>query len=230
MKKTDAFFNMILNQYREKDAKAKQAGQPQPGIPLLTASSLRLEQFINANQTQYLFPVLSGQVGNGSSQVLPTEVRLEQNDNFHISDIGFYLGVTNASTDVNFRLQTNNNEIFLGGAAPALNYGTLWNGIMTITVNQVNVLTNYRLSKHFVVNQTQRLSAAANNNFDQINLENDGLVPLHPSIMLSGAYTNLISITLPSAITSALANNNSRMVLIFDGLRAQNAAVRKGSL
>jgi len=226
-----AFFKQVLREYQIKAEQTKTSGQGiSTGIPILTESSLRLEQFIGAQTTQYNFPVLAGQSSVGSVNVLPTEVRLETNDNFHIAQIGFYLAVTNDATDVDFRLLTNNNEIAFGAADVALNYGIIYNGLLKININQVDVLTNYRLNKHFVVNQTQRLSAAVNNNFDQIDMEYDGLIPLQPSIMLSGAYTNIITINLPAAVTLALALNNSRIVMIYDGLRAQNAAVRKGAL
>ena len=220
------FFEQVLAQYRAKDAETNGG----TGIPILTQSSLRLEQYVSANTTLYNFPVLTGVTTPGTTSVLPTETRLQQNDNFHIYSISFYLAVTAASTDTAFRLQTNPNEIFLGSAAIALNYLNIYNGNMNINVNQVDVLTNWRLSRHMFVGQTQRLTGTVNNNFDQVDLSQDGIVTNSPSLMLSGAYTNTITVNLPGAVTSALSNNNSRMIIVFDGLRAQNAAVRKGGL
>ncbi len=225
-----AFFDRTLADYKAKNALAIANKMTPPGIPILTPSSLRLEQFISAATTQYTFPVLSGVVSAGATSVIPTEVRLEQNDNFHIGAVGFYLAVTAASADTAFRLQTEANELFLGSAAIALNYLNIYNGTMKINVNQVDVVTNWRLSQHMFTGQTQRLSATVNTNFSQIDLQQDGLIEMQPNIMLSGAYTNTITVNLPGAVTSALAANNSRMVIIYDGLRAQNAAVRKGSL
>ncbi len=221
-----AFFERTMQEYQKKNVESGMKA----GMPILTEANLRLEQYVVTNNAQYNFPILQGAVSAGSTSVLPTETRLEQNDNFHIGKIGIYLAVTAASTDTAFRLLTNNNEIFLGSAAIALNYLNIYNGSLKINVNQVDVQTNWRLSKHFFVGQTQRLSATVNNNFDQVDMGNDGLEDLNPSIMLSGAYTNTITINLPAAVNLALANNNSRIVIILDGLRAQNAAVRKGSL
>jgi hypothetical protein len=220
------FFDKTYASY--KNINEKTGGQS--GLPILTRSSLRLEQFITASTTQYTFNVLAGVNSPGASTVQPTEVRLEQNDNFHIGLVGIYLATTAASTDTGFRLWTNPNEIILGSAAAQLSYLNLWNGLMKINVNQVDVLTNWRVSQHMFVGQTQRLSASVNNNFDQIDMSNDGLINMDPNIMLSGAYTNYVNITIPTAITSALAANNSRIVIIYDGLRAQNAAVRKGNI
>lgn len=227
--KTD-FFAQTLMDYENKAAEIFKKTKQQTGIPVITESALRFERFISPTTTQYEFPVISGQSARGANSVLATEVRLELNDNFHIAQIGFYLAVTNNEDDTGFRLQTNPNEVFLTTQARALDYLTIYNGLLNINVNQTDVLTNYRLSKHMVVNQTQRLAPAINNNFDQFNAEDDGLVSLQPSIMLSGAYTNKISISIPAAITEALPDNNSRMIIIVDGLRAQNAAIRKGAL
>ncbi len=87
----EEFFRRILGQYKSANDKAKTDGVKAPGIPILTESSLRLEQPITAATTLYNFPVLAGEVGNGSTTVLGTEVRLQTNDNFHVRQIGIYL-------------------------------------------------------------------------------------------------------------------------------------------
>lgn len=221
------FYRDVKKQYIDANERAKALNQTAPGLPILTASSLRLEQFLNTSTSQYAFPVITGETTSVTTTVQANEVRLQQNDNFHIHKIGIYLAVTAAATDTAFRLQTNNNEIFLTSAAIALNYLNLWNGNLNINVNQLDVLTNWRVSQHFYVGQTQRLAATVNTVFDQIDLSKDGLISCEPGIMLSGAYTNKINLNLNAAITSALGSNISRCVLIFDGLRAQNAAIRK---
>lgn len=221
------FFKDVKKQYADANERAKAEGLKAPGMPILTAASLRLEQFLNTTTSQYQFPVLAGETTPQTTTVQANEVRLLQNDNFHIHKIGFYLAVTAASSDTAFRLQTNPNEIFLSTAAAALNYLNLWNGNLNINVNQVDILTNWRTSQHFYVGQTQRLASTLNSNFDQIDLSTDGLITCEPGIMLSGAYTNKINLNLNAAVTSALASNTSRVVIIFDGIRAQNAAIRK---
>jgi len=221
------FYSDILNEYRAAKTKAVEKGQPDPGVPILTQSSLRLEQFITATNTNYTFPVLAGITTPVTTVVQANEVRLQQNDNFHIYSIGIYLAVTAAATDQAFRLFTYANEMSLVTVAASLSYQNLWGGNMNINVNQVDVLTNWRLTQHYYVPQTQRLSVTVNTNYDQQDLSQDGLVVCQPKLMLSGAYTNTITIALNAAIGSALASNNSRIVIIMDGLRAQNAAIRK---
>lgn len=219
------FFERIKREYENASVKAVAANQLDPGVPILTYSSLRLEAFVTG-ATTFTLPVLSGVVGPGMGNVLNTEIRLETNDNFHIGAIGFYLGLTAASTDTDFVLKTYPNEVEFG-AATAVNYRQLYNGILKINVNQVDVLTNYPLVDHWYVPQTQRISVAANSNRDQLEVQDNGIVPMAPSIMLSGAYTNTITITIPNAIANLVAANNSRMIVRFLGLRAQNAAIRK---
>ena len=216
LNKKEAFFDKILSEYKLKGA----------GIPILSESQLRLEQPITATSTQYTFPVLQGDVGQGQSSVLATEVRLQTNDNFHIREIGFYLAQLVAATDTSFKLKTYPNEIELG-AVPALDYFNIYNGLMKINVNQVDVLTNYGLIQHLFVPQTQRLSVVAAQNRDQVDFSENSREDLAPSLMLSGAYTNTITVSLPGAVTNALAGSLTRMVIIFYGLRAQNAAIRK---
>lgn len=220
------FFDKTVQEYKNANALAKSEGSKAPGLPLLTEAIIRLEQPITTTGTTYTFPVLQGDVGQGQSSVLATEVRLQTNDNFHIREIGFYIGQLVAATDTNFRLKTYPNEVELG-AANVNDYFNFYNGLMRISVNQRDVLTNYGLINHLMIPQTQRISVAANSNRDQVSFENDARLNLNPSLMLSGAYTNVININLPGAVTTALAGNLTRAVIIFYGLRAQNAALRK---
>lgn len=221
------FFDHTLNEYKKANEKAKAEGLKEPGIPLLTRSHLRLEQFMSTTITQYNFAVLQGDnSGSVSTTQLPTEVRLQTNDNFHIHKIGFYIALTTASTDNNPLMNTYPNEVEYT-ANTRLGILNLYNGQMNITVNQVQVLTNWRLYQHFMVPQTQRISVAANAARDQVDLSKDGLVECDPGLMLSGAYTNQIQLNLPAAISNAPASNNGRIIIIYEGLRAQNAAIRK---
>jgi len=222
------FFNEVKAAYKDANEKAIAEGQKAPGMPLLTESQLRLESFVNTTTTRYTFGVLTSDVSPGTTGVNATEVRLQTNDNFHIRSIAFYVAFTAASTDTSYRLLSYFSDKVTGSVAATLNYEGIYNnGLLNINVNQVDVLTNYRLSKHKLVPQTQRISVAVDTAYDQINMQSDGIVNLSPAIMLSGAYTNTITVQLAAAITSAVASNNSRMVVIFDGIRASNAAIRK---
>jgi len=212
MNSKEAFFKKITDKYLAEGKK-----------PILMESSLRLEVPIDAATQEYEIPLLFSDVSPLWNVIQKTEKRLQKNDNFHIRDFGFYIANTTAVTDTDFRLKTYPNEIELG-AAVALSTHQVYNGVFNINVQSVNVLQNYRLSSHYYVPQTQRLSVAAATNRDQIDLEENGIIPMAPSIMLSGEYTNKLTIKLPTAVTGALAGNLQRMVLIFDGLNANNAS------
>jgi len=222
----EAFYYAVKRQYSHANKEAEKQGKTPPGMPILTESSLRLEQPVNATTTLYTFPVLQGEVAQGANTVFATETRLQTNDNFHIREFAILLIQLTATTDTNGRLKTYPNEVELG-AANVNDYFNIYNGILNINVNQVDILTNYDVVKHQFIPQTQRLSVAANSNRDQVDFQYNSFVTLKPSLMLSGAYTNRITLQLPGAVTSAIAGNLTRMVLLFRGIRAQNAALRK---
>ncbi len=221
------FFKEVKQAYLDLNAK-----NPSLDLPILSPNSnLRLETYIDAKTTTYQFPMMDGDAGKGAnSKILANEVRLSKNDNFHVNQIGFYLAVTETKDDTDYRLLTNPNEIYLGSAAAALSYENLWAGLLNINVNKGDVLQKHRLSQYMFVGQTQRLSATVNTNFDQIDFSENGLIPLDAYFMISGAYTNTITINLNNAIEEALEESNSRIVLIFDGILASNAAVTLGSI
>ena len=222
----EAFYDSVMHSYKKNNEEARAKNQHAPGIPILTYSTLRLELPISATVTEMIFPVLDGVVAPGAASQFPNEIRLQQNDNFHIDTC--FIGMTQlvAATDTNYRIKTYPNEVELG-AANVNDYFNFYNGRMKINVNQVDVLTNWDVEKHLVIPQTQRLSVAANTNRDQYDAQADGVVEMRPSIMLSGAYTNTVTINLNAAVATALAGGLTRAVIIFRGLRAQNAAIRK---
>ena len=222
------FYLSVKAQYEEMNNAAIARGDKNPpGIPILTQGSLRLEQYIVPTTNQYTFPILTGGVTATTPNVLANEIRLEQNDNFHPHSIGMYLAVTTTPVDVGFRLMTNPNAVTLGSDAISTNYMALWSGMLAMTVNQVQVTTTWPTSDHYYVPQTQRLSAAPFSNYDELEMLTKGKKKMEPSVMLSGAYTNIINLNLNGAINLALAGNLSRIVLVYYGLRAQNAAIRK---
>jgi len=215
MTNPDYFFKKVKAEYA-----AKQLN------PILNASSLRLELPMKTDVTSYQFPLLQSDTTSLWTGPTATEQRLQTNDNFHVEKIGFYIALTTASTDTNYRLKTYPAEVEWT-AATANDIFNLYNGTMSITVQNVNVILGYRMTKHLVIPQTQRISVAANTVRDEVDLSSDCLITASPTLMLSGRLTNVIKIQLPAAITNAPAANNGRMILIFDGLTAQNAAVQQ---
>lgn len=192
--------------------------------PILTMSRLRFELPMEATTTKYEFPTQVG-VNSDMWNVRKTEFRQNPNDNFHIRRIGFFTAVTTAATDANFRLRTYPNEIEYT-AAVAADVMNAYNANLSLNVNSTDVMTGYGMERHYFVPQTQRLSVAAAQNRDQVNLEVDGWVELDPPLMLGGQYTNTLVLNLLSPIANVPAAQNGRLIFILDGLKAANAAER----
>ena len=80
---------MIKSEYQRKDFSIikKQFKENGKGNVRLTQSSLILLQPISTTRTVYSFPVLENDNATG---ILPQEIRLNQNDEFTITQLGVY--------------------------------------------------------------------------------------------------------------------------------------------
>lgn len=186
--------------------------------PIITQSFLRLEADITTTSTLYEFPVLENQ--GGSVLEKPTEVRLNINDAFHCEEFAFYLTSPVSATASDYRVMSYPNDTVLG-AANFQQYFNLYNAYMQISVNNVMILPKYDLLKHYCINQTQQIAAAAP--FDQLDARIDGTYYINPNIMFSGSKKNTVQIVLPQSV-GTIPDAFTRMVLIFRGALAQNAS------
>lgn len=204
----------------------------------LTQSTLFLTKPIVPTTTVYNFDVLESQ-----TQTLEgDELRLNLNDEFTITHIGFYLQANILDADnnktgakvllTNSLLSTN----ILSGAA----LQPFWDGAFQIAVNNIIYLDKYDTKKSNVtpiteLNSNGGLGGSYMANFESNNFSKDGLYPTEPLIVLSGAKKNTLQLTLPKAISSAtfISNDNAaskyslqvdRVAVKFLGLNAQNGA------
>ena len=188
----------------------------------LTQSVLRLEQpFVNSSAT-YNFPVLSN-IQNQAQQY-PSEIRLNLQDSFVPTRLGVYVALPSGAADTTFPLFTYfNPSVF--GAADAIAMTGLYNGQLKLMINNVQYINGWGLYKHQVINQTQQLVAAktAGDAVEQIDGSSDGMYPMQPFTLLLGSQNIQLSIQLPNALSAVTAN--SRLVLIFEGVLAQNSTV-----
>ena len=188
----------------------------------LTQSVIRLEQPIVTSSALYTFPILSN-VQNQAQQ-FPSEIRLNLQDSFVPTRVGVYVALPSGVNDTTFPLFTYfNPSVF--GAADAIAMTALYNGQLKMMVNYQQFLNGWGLYKHQVINQTQQLVAAktAGDAVEQIDGASDGMYPMQPFNLMIGSQNIVINIQLPNAITAATAN--SRIVLIFEGVLAQNSTV-----
>lgn len=203
-------------------------GQPNPNYSpyfdsvsafRLSQSALRLEQPCVATSTQYLFPVLTN-IQN-QAQAFNTEIRLNIQDSFVPTHVGFFLALPGSTTDTTFKLMTYPNPVILTNFLQMQAY---YNGTMSIMINNVQYTQKWDLMRHWQTNQTQQTAAlGAGSPEDQFAGSDDGFYPMQPFILLIGSQNIQINITLPVSPTAVDAN--SRLVVIFRGVLAQNSTV-----
>lgn len=188
----------------------------------LTQATLRLEQPLVTTNALYTFPVLVN-VQNGSQQQFSTEIRLNQQDSFVPTEVGVFVAVPTGSNDTTFKLLTYNSPAIFSAAASAA-LPTLYNGLLKIMINNVQYLNYWDIWRHWYAGETQQTAAlGAGSPMDQFCGSDDGFYPMEPFILLIGSQNIQINITLPAALANVDAN--SRVILLFRGVLAQNSTV-----
>lgn len=182
------------------------------GQAVLSQSFLRTEVALNTNSTLYQFPVL---VNDNFVPVTNTSKLLNLQDAFYVSELALFFAAPSSATDTTFPLVTYSNTTqFPAGAADSLH--TFYNGIMTLTINNRQIVPAWDLYRHYWVGQTQQTATLA----DQQDGSSSAFVPVEPGLVLIGSKQNQLQIQLPAALAAVTAN--SRAVLVFRGHLAQN--------
>jgi hypothetical protein len=203
----------------------------------LTQSTLFLTKPINPTTTVYNFDVLESQ-----TQTLDgNEIRLNLNDEYIITQIGFYLQakVYNAEggTDTGKRVLLTYAP-FQTNYVQAAKVASFYDGAFQIAVNNIVYLDKYDTRKAEVTPITNNQSLLAGTNsaaMNSIDFSSNGLYGTEPLLTLSGAKKNTLQLTLPSALDTATFdytdNNSGKYQLVVDrvcvkflGLNAQNGA------
>jgi hypothetical protein len=226
---------------------AKKYAKRGKGSVRLTQSSLLLAQAIDSKKSDYTFPVLTT---DNAVPPLPWEIRLNINDEFVSYDLAYYLVAEKTvartggdPTPVEIPSQFAGHFFFsyapdeLDASFALVEDG--WLGVLNISVNNINRLTNWDLKKHNFIPRTQfQNSSVGIPSATQPNLDysDDGTFPMQPMLTLSGAKKNLITTSLVSAIPSTTTGlwtlpdtgtvrfDMLYFSLIFRGMLAQNAA------
>jgi hypothetical protein len=139
-----------------------------------------------------------------------------------VSKIGLFVSIPASSTTTAFPLYTypNASAFTTSGAAAALY--NLYNGKLSITINNRQVVPSWDLYKHLYVPQTQQGAASTATTIDQNDASEFGYYPVEPNIVLVGSKNNVVTIELPGAISVLQASTAPRISLIFSGILAQN--------
>lgn len=184
----------------------------------LTQSFLRLEQPTVVGQTLYSFPIL---VNQSNPLIFNTEQRLNLQDSFVISDLGFYQALPSSSTDATYKLLTYVSPfLFVNDAQHEIFY----NGKISITVNNNVILPAWDTVRHRLAPQTQQTAAlAAGSPMDEFDGKTYSMYPVEPNITLVGSKNYVVNLQLPAGPTAVDAN--SRVVILLRGILAQNSTV-----
>lgn len=185
----------------------------------LTQADLRLEQPMVANTNNYLFPVLNN-INNQNTQ-FNTEIRLPMNDSFVPTRVGIFLAFPSSTTDTTFRLVPYSSPF---DSPNSVQLNAIYNGTLNILIQNDLLMKNWMINRHWKSNQTQQTAApGAGSPLDQFDGDDDGFTPMQPFVLLLGSNDIQINIKLP--IGPSAVDANSRLVVVFRGLQAQNSTV-----
>lgn len=190
---------------------------------VLSQSYLRFEVPLSTTQTQYTFDTL---INENTNTNYVTQNKLNLQDSFLVSRIGFFIGIaaSSATTETVVPLYTYPDAAKFSTANAATSLETVYNGSMTFTVNQRQIVTGWDLYKHKVTPITQTgytpTGTAATGIANSTNFAADGYYPCEPNLILIGSKKNVLSVTLDGTLAAIQAN--SRLVCVFQGILGQN--------
>jgi hypothetical protein len=190
------------------------------GQEVLSQSYLRSEVAMSTSTTSYQIPVLVNSTGANTN--FPTNQLLNLQDAFVVSSIGVFVAIPAASTTTAFPLYTypNASAFTTSGASAALY--NLYNGKLSVVVNNRQIVPAWDLYRHLYVPQTQQGAASTATTIDQNDATEFGYYPVEPNIVLVGSKNNVISLELPGAISTLQASTAPRIVVILRGILGQN--------
>lgn len=191
----------------------------------LTQSTLRFEQPMTAGNTLYTFPVLVNE-----NRFSDTEIRLLQQDSAIVYQLGVFLAVPGAATDTNFPLLTYPDKNQFSSGTTAQDALALFNGQLSIAVNNDILVPNWDVFKHYYVPESQAHPEGDNagvpvypSQINQLRGAIDGFYPVEPNIVLIGSKNNVLQIKVPKGVATVQAN--SRIIVIARAIIAQNSTV-----
>jgi hypothetical protein len=196
-----------------------------PNQVVLSQSYLRLEVALSTSITNYQFPVLVNDVSSSNTTSFATEQRLNLQDSFVISSLGFFVAAPSSSTAVDFQLATYPNPYIFSTTNAASSLFNWYNSSLTLTVNNRQIVPAYDLYRHYSVPQQQGGNAYTTAQTQAFRDQQDGgesaFYPIEPAWVLVGSKQNTLQVQLPSAM--AAIQTNSRAILILRGHLAQNS-------
>ena len=190
------------------------------GQAVLSQSYIRSEVAMSTSTTSYQIPILVN--STGATTNFATNNLLNLQDAFVVSSIGIFVSIPAASTTTAFSLYTYPNALAFttSGAATALY--NLYNGKLSVVVNNRQIVPAWDIYRHLYVPQTQQGHALTSTTIDENDATEFGFYPCEPNIVLVGSKNNIISLELPGAISVLQASVAPRISVIMRGILAQN--------
>jgi hypothetical protein len=187
---------------------------------VLTQSYVRSEVAISASVTNYRLPIV---ITDNSSTIFNTMRPVNLQDVHVVSSLFIGLAAPSSSTDTAFPVCSYPSIGAGFSAAQADAALTLYNGFLSIQVNNQNVLPAYDILRSYYVPQTQGgvgITAQTIFPVDQWDASDNGFYPIEPNLLLNGGANIVASVVLPAAISTVKAD--SRIVAIFRTILCQN--------
>jgi len=203
--------------------RAMQRAGVNPSQAILSQSFLRLERTVSTNVTSYQFGVLTNDQPGGST-IRATENRLALQDSFFVSSVSLYLYNTTNSTDTDAVFQTYPSPTYWTATAAQALY-QVYNGELSLTVNNRVITPSWDLYRHMVVPQAQQVVTpiASTTVINQFDGSSYGEYTCEPNWVLIGSKNNNLTINLPNAVSSLKASSTTVIALILRGVLAQNS-------
>jgi hypothetical protein len=197
-----------------------------PKKAVLSQSYLRLEVAASTSKTNYQFGVLINDQPQGNP-IRPTETRLNLQDAFFVASVQLFTAVAASATATNFALTTYPNPRIFSTAGAAAALYNLYNGYLSLTVNNSVITPSWDLYRHLEINQTQQTTTpvAAGIPLDQTSGLTSTAVACEPNWVLIGSKNNVLQLNLPAAIDTLQAASTTVLVIILRGVLAQNCTV-----
>lgn len=197
-----------------------------PKKAILSQSFLRLEVVASTGTTTYQYGVLVNDQPQGNAP-RRTETRLNLQDAFYVGSVQMFTALASSAAATDFVLDSypNPRKYSTAGAAAALQ--NLYNGYLSLTVNNRVITPSWDLYRHYDAPQTQQSTApiAAGVPLDEFNGNMTGAVSCEPNWVLIGQKNNQLQLTLPNAIGTLQAVSTTVLVIILRGVLAQNVTV-----
>ena len=188
------------------------------GQAVLSQSYIRSEVAMSTSTTSYQIPILV----NSATNSFPTNNLLNLQDAFVISQIGIFTAIPASSTTTAFPLYTYPNALAYTTAGAATALYNLYNGKLSVVVNNRQIVPSYDINRHLYVPQTQQGAASTASVIDQNDSTEFGYFPIEPNIVLVGSKNNVITLELPGAISTLQAGVAPRIVVVMRGILCQN--------